>query len=40
MTEAVNGGRQISKRNFPRGGGGDSHMEGTVMLVGNVEFNP
>ena len=22
------------------GGGGDSHMEGTRMLVGNFEFNP
>ena len=22
------------------GGGGNSHMEGTGMLVGNFEFNP
>ena len=24
----------------PPGGGGDSHMEWTGMLVGNFEFNP
>ena len=24
----------------PPGGGGDSHMEQTGMLVGNFEFNP
>ena len=24
----------------PRGGGGDSYMEPTGMLVGNFEFNP
>ena len=24
----------------PGGGGGDSHMEQTGMLVGNFEFNP
>ena len=24
----------------PRGGGGDSHMEQTGMLVGKFEFNP
>ena len=25
---------------FPGGGGGDSHMEQTGMLVENFEFNP
>ena len=30
-----------SDSNDPEGGGGgDSHMEGTGMLVGNFEFNP
>ena len=26
--------------NIPGGGGGDTHMEQTEMLVGNFEFNP
>ena len=27
-------------KDYPRGGGGDSHMKKTGMLVGNFEFNP
>ena len=31
--------QDLMKDNCPRGGGGDSHMEQTGMLVGNFEFN-
>jgi len=30
----------VREAGFPGGGGGDSHMEWTGMLVGNFEFNP
>ena len=29
-----------TKENASPGGGGDSHMKQTGMLVGNLEFNP
>ena len=30
----------INNQLWARGGGGDSYMEQTGMLVGNFEFNP